>query len=56
MSKQHAEFEQKLLEALADGIISEEEAGEIEELRERMGLSKTQAEQLANHLIESKRT
>ena len=56
MSKQHAEFEQKLLEALDDGIISEEEAGEIEELRERMGLSKTQAEQLANHLIESKRT
>ena len=53
MSKQYAEFEQKVREALDDGIISSEEAEEIEELRERMGLSKTQAEELAHHLIES---
>lgn len=55
MSKQYAEFEHKLREALDDGIISSEEAEEIEELRERMGLSKTQAEELAHHLIETKR-
>ena len=56
MSKQYAEFEHKLREALEDGIISSEEAEEIEELRERMGLSKTQAEELVHHLIESKRS
>ena len=39
-----------------DGIISSEEAEEIEELRERMGLSKTQADELVHHLIESKRS
>ena len=55
MSKQYAEFEHKVREALEDGIISAEEAEEIEALRERMGLSKTQAEELANHLIETKR-
>ena len=33
MSKQYAEFEHKLREALDDGIISSEEAEEIEELR-----------------------
>lgn len=56
MSKQYAEFEQKLREALDDGIISSEEAEEIEELRERMGLSKTQAKELVHHLIETKRS
>ena len=56
MSKQYAEFEHKLREALDDGIISSEEAEEIEELRERMGLSKTQAEELAHHLIETKKS
>ena len=55
MSKQYAEFEHKVREALEDGIISSEEAEEIEALRERMGLSKAQAEELANHLIETKR-
>jgi len=55
MSKQYAEFEHKVREALEDGIISAEEAEEIEALRERMGLSKTQADELANHLIEAKR-
>ena len=55
MSKQYAEFEHKVREALDDGIISAEEAEEIEALRERMGLSKTQAEELANHLIDTKR-
>ena len=55
MSKQYAEFEHKVREAMDDGIISEEEAEEIEALRERMGLSKTQAEELAIHLIETKR-
>ena len=50
------EFEHKLREALEDGIISSEEAEEIEELRERMGLSKTQADELVHHLIESKRS
>ena len=55
MSKQHAEFEQKMRGALDDGIISEDEASEIEALRERMGLSKAQADELANHLIDTKR-
>ncbi len=56
MSKQHAEFEQKMREALDDGIISNEEAEEIEALRERMGLSKMQADELASHLIEAKKS
>jgi voltage-gated potassium channel len=55
MSKQYAEFESKVRDALEDGIISSEEAEEIEALRERLGLSKTQADELAHHLIETRR-
>ena len=56
MSKQYAEFEHKLPEALEDGIISGEGSRRNRRAQGAYGFIKTQADELVHHLIESKRS